>query len=112
MAFPAGRKLIVKEKPWEYLQDCSELSLKNFQLLRTTVAANALKEIIRLAAEYADATADSEMCELLLNEADNLARIADHRQKVFKWEEARDITEEIPVKRGRPPARYRSKDVA
>jgi hypothetical protein len=103
-------------KPWEYLRDCSEVSLKNFQLLRQTAAANAKKEITKLVDELVDAQTDAEMCRLLLEDADLLAQIADHRQKVFHWEETREtvISEPspAPARVGRPAARYRLKDTA
>lgn len=102
-----------------YLRDCSEGSVQAFMVKQLELAAELEKQMKRDMAILINFKVNAEFANALIHDAEALKAAADMRQKVFRFEETRDIKPEpetkrdlIPARRGRPADRYRTKDVA
>jgi hypothetical protein len=71
--------------PFEYLSDCSETSLQNFQMAQLDVAAN-LRKVLRTELErLIDALTNAEIARMLTENRAELARMAQLRQGVLDF---------------------------
>lgn len=103
-----------------HIRDCSEGSMESVLLKQMELVAELKKQMKRDFDTLVEISVRAEITSLLLHDPQALREAADRRQKVFRFEETREMlpqpperaAERIPARRGRPAARYRTKDVA
>lgn len=71
--------------PWEYLGECSDTGLQNFQLSQLNVAAS-LRKVIEVESEkLIDALVNAEIARLLAENAAEMSRALELRQGVLAF---------------------------
>jgi len=75
----------VPQPPWEYLADCSETSLRNFEIAQLAIADGILKGILADIRNLVEARVNANAARLLIEHGAELARIASLRQEVLRF---------------------------
>ena len=79
------------QPPWEYLADCSETSLRNFEIAQLTVADGLLKGIFADIEKLIEARVNANSARLLIERGPELARLYSLRQQVLPFGDAEPV---------------------
>jgi hypothetical protein len=101
----------MSQPPWEYLADCSETSLRNFEIAQLAVAAGILKGIFADIEQLIEARVNANTARLLIEKPGEISRIATLRQGVLKFGDF-ELEKPKPGRMLRPGPRRREEGAA
>src|SRR6185437_13377026 len=104
-----GKLKMAQNFPWEYLSECSEMSLQNFLLAQLNLAASIRKIIAAEQEKLIEALTNAEVARIIHEDIEKLSHTANLRQGILDFRLGSEPTEhksveivsqsEVPVKR-------------
>lgn len=101
----------MSQPPWEYLADCSERSLRDFEIAQLAIADALLKGIFADIQRLVEVRVNANSARMLIEDGPQIARSASLRQEVLRFGDAEPLKPPQPG-RMRAPRPYLKKEGA